>query len=120
MGMEISQLTKDDLYEALRRSCELQSHYAGLLNQYDGGERQKFTTPEAWISRLRETGGLPKLPPPDSWTGCDFKDAEQHRSRVLTGSIGLEGAWSEWENGRPKSLPMNRQFEYRKKAEVAP
>jgi hypothetical protein len=38
---------------------KLQSHYAGLLNGYDRGERRPFSTPEAWIARLREIGDLP-------------------------------------------------------------
>jgi hypothetical protein len=51
-----------DLYVALRESVELQSHYAGLLNQYDGGQRRRFATPEAWIGRLREIGSMPNDP----------------------------------------------------------
>jgi len=56
----------EDLYVALRESVKLQSHYAGLLNGYDRGERRPFSTPEAWITRLREIGDLPNasaLPP---------------------------------------------------------
>jgi len=52
----------EDLYVALRESVKLQSHYAGLLNGYDGGKRRPFSTPEAWIARLRETGDLPNAP----------------------------------------------------------
>lgn len=37
---------------ALERSLCFQSHYAGLLNQYDGGKRMKFETVDAWIERL--------------------------------------------------------------------
>lgn len=39
---------------ALRESVKLQSHYAELLNQQDGGERLSFPTTEAWIARLKE------------------------------------------------------------------
>jgi hypothetical protein len=40
---------------ALKESVRLQSHYAGLLNQSDGGQRMIFETPEKWIARLIET-----------------------------------------------------------------
>jgi hypothetical protein len=46
--------------KALDESVALQSHYAKLLNQHDGGERIGFKDAEAWIARLRETGKLPK------------------------------------------------------------
>ena len=48
-----------DLAEALRESVLLQSHYARLLNAYDGGSRRSFATPEAWVERLREIGTIP-------------------------------------------------------------
>lgn len=38
--------------KALERSLEVQSHYARLLNDYDGGERMTFNSAEAWIERL--------------------------------------------------------------------
>jgi hypothetical protein len=38
---------------ALEESLKLQSHYALLLNEYDGGTRMIFKTPEAWLDRLR-------------------------------------------------------------------
>ena len=38
--------------DALEKSVELQSHYATLLNGYDGGERMKFTSGQEWIDRL--------------------------------------------------------------------
>jgi hypothetical protein len=43
-----------EVLEALEESVKLQSHYAGLLNQYDGGERRSFADGMAWILRLRE------------------------------------------------------------------
>lgn len=43
---------------ALNESLKLQSHYAALLNAYDGGKRREFTSSEEWIARLRETGAL--------------------------------------------------------------
>ena len=49
--------------KALYESLKLQSHYAKLLNQYDGGLRHTFDTPEKWIARLYETGMLPKPKP---------------------------------------------------------
>jgi hypothetical protein len=38
---------------ALDESVKLQSHYAGLLNMYDGGNRMTFATGQAWIERLK-------------------------------------------------------------------
>lgn len=45
-----------ELEAALRESVKLQSHYAKLLNQYDGGERLSFASIEEWIARLKEVG----------------------------------------------------------------
>jgi len=47
-------VSKKELIHALEESLVLQSHYAKLLNQYDGGERIAFDSPKAWIERLRE------------------------------------------------------------------
>ena len=33
-------------------SVRLQSHYAALLNDYDGGKRMRFNS-DTWLSRLR-------------------------------------------------------------------
>lgn len=38
---------------ALAESLKLQSHYAGLLNQYDGGKRIQFSGVEQWLERLK-------------------------------------------------------------------
>ena len=43
---------------ALEESVTLQSHYASLLNDYDGGKRRQFETAAAWMTRLRECGKL--------------------------------------------------------------
>lgn len=51
-----------DLGAALDESLKLQSHYAELLNHYDGGGRKGFPDAEAWIRRLKETGKLPAKP----------------------------------------------------------
>jgi hypothetical protein len=40
------------LETALQKSVELQSHYAKLLNAYDGGQRLQFENTDAWIARL--------------------------------------------------------------------
>jgi len=45
-----------ELEEALRESVQLQSHYAELLNMYDGGKRMTFTV-ESWIARLKRMKG---------------------------------------------------------------
>ncbi len=37
---------------ALEQSVRLQSHYAGLLNDYDGGKRLTFEDANAWMDRL--------------------------------------------------------------------
>ncbi len=48
----------DQLLTALRESVKLQSHYAGLLNMHDGGDRTVFASAEEWIERLKETKAL--------------------------------------------------------------
>lgn len=42
------------LEEALEESVQLQSHYAMLLNMYDGGKRIGFADAQAWIDRLHK------------------------------------------------------------------
>ena len=42
------------LYDALKESVKLQSHYAGLLNMWDGGQRLTFPTVESWLKRLQD------------------------------------------------------------------
>ena len=44
----------DKVWAALERSVTLQSHYAKLLNDYDGGERFIFTDAHDWLKRLDE------------------------------------------------------------------
>lgn len=49
----------EELREALEESVRLQSHYALLLNMYDGGKRLTFASADEWIKtgrriRLRE------------------------------------------------------------------
>jgi len=43
----------EEVYDALEASIKLQSHYAKLLNAYDGGERLTFRDAKEWIDRLR-------------------------------------------------------------------
>lgn len=38
---------------ALEVSVKLQSHYARLLNEHDGGDRMFFVNAKAWLARLR-------------------------------------------------------------------
>lgn len=45
---------------ALNESLKLQSHYAELLNMYDGGLRKGFKSIDEWIDRLKMTGTIPK------------------------------------------------------------
>ena len=42
------------LRDGLKESLKLQSHYARLLNQYDGGERKGFGTIKEWLDRIDE------------------------------------------------------------------
>lgn len=43
----------EELKFALEESLKLQSHYADLLNNYDGGMRMNFSSAEAWTKRLK-------------------------------------------------------------------
>jgi len=45
--------TNDELYKALEESIKIQSHYAELLNIYDGGKRLCFSTIKDWLERLK-------------------------------------------------------------------
>lgn len=53
---DIAFLTEENekLREALKESVRLQSHYAGLLNSWDGGQRLQFEDEEAWLKRLAD------------------------------------------------------------------
>jgi hypothetical protein len=44
----------ESVLDALDESVKLQSHYANLLNMYDGGERMQFKTADEWMKRLEE------------------------------------------------------------------
>ena len=48
------------LEAALEQSVTLQSHYAELLNTYDGGKRLTFASVEAWLDRLAALKGAPQ------------------------------------------------------------
>ena len=50
-----------ELELALKESLKLQSHYANLLNMYDGGKRRGFLTVDSWIERLKETGTIKEV-----------------------------------------------------------
>lgn len=54
-GQEIKRLNAEltETRQALDESVRLQSHYASLLNQYDGGLRITFANSQEWIDRLR-------------------------------------------------------------------
>ena len=54
------QNSKSKLMMVLRESVLLQSHYAQLLNDYDGGQRMSFDTAEAWIKRLDDVSKVPQ------------------------------------------------------------
>lgn len=39
---------------ALEESIKLQSHYAQLMNQIDGGHRREFKDGDEWMKRLKK------------------------------------------------------------------
>ena len=45
------------LRAALVESIKLQSHYAQLLNQFDGGQRLQFAGVDDWMERCRAMRG---------------------------------------------------------------
>ena len=47
-------MSEQEFRFALEQSVRLQSHYAKLLNQYDGGTRRVFASADEWMARLRE------------------------------------------------------------------
>jgi hypothetical protein len=49
----------DKVLHALEESLTLQSHYAYLLNAYDGGERIGFTSAAKWIGALSSLASAP-------------------------------------------------------------
>lgn len=48
----------DEMRSALEQSVRLQSHYARLLNDYDGGERMQFRNAGEWLRRLKAIDGV--------------------------------------------------------------
>lgn len=51
----------------------------------------------------------------DEWEYCVFSDAERFRARVLTGSLGLEGPWSDWSFNLPSRLMQNREYQFQRR-----
>lgn len=51
-GAHLSDCEIAALESALEESVKLQSHYAELLNMYDGGKRMTFTA-TSWLARLK-------------------------------------------------------------------
>jgi hypothetical protein len=56
-----------ELRHALDESVKLQSHYAGLLNRYDGGERLQFGSVQDWLDRLNICQLAPRAPLCKHW-----------------------------------------------------
>lgn len=54
-----SSISAHELMLALIESVSLQSHYAMLLNGYDGGQRLQFSCVASWIERLKKVGTIP-------------------------------------------------------------
>ncbi len=54
VGRQLIRATErsDNIKKALEESIKLQSHYANLLNTYDGGTRMQFSNADAWVLRL--------------------------------------------------------------------
>ena len=52
---------ESELREALEQSVRLQSHYASLLNAYDGGKRMEFPDVQAWLDRCAALAGRREL-----------------------------------------------------------
>jgi hypothetical protein len=52
---EKAEAESERLRAALEQSVKLQSHYAGLLNDWDGGHRLRFASADAWLERLAAT-----------------------------------------------------------------
>lgn len=46
-------MNKNIYLSALEESLKLQTHYAKLLNQYDGGKRIIFKSVSEWLKRLK-------------------------------------------------------------------
>ena len=61
--IEVLEARVAKLEAALEQSVELQSHYAELLNMYDGGQRLTFANVEAWLDRLDVLKAAPQLRP---------------------------------------------------------
>jgi len=74
------------------------------------------------LERFVETGELEPEGNGDSiqWKSCEYPDADEYRSRCLTGSIGLESPWSEWTRCPEGFYPpapqrLCEEYEYRKR-----
>jgi len=77
---------------------------------------------KAFGGKLIELENPKSVYPPDyfedtEFVRCEWQEAEWYRSRVLTGSLGLEGKWSDWKMGKPEKLAQNIQYEYRRNNE---
>lgn len=57
----IKEAPKSVMLIALQESLKLQAHYAGILNDYDGGERMIFKSVSQWLERLKKTGTFDNL-----------------------------------------------------------
>lgn len=54
----LSEYSPEQIVIALQHLVKLQSHYAHLLNMYDGGHRMEFESAEHWMQRLEDVGDL--------------------------------------------------------------
>lgn len=71
-------MTRKELLEiALENSVELQSHYAELLNLFDGGKRMTFKSGKEWIKRLVNIGRLQPIDSADRCYACGGKLGER-------------------------------------------
>jgi len=85
--MDEKGITIKDLAEFARCSLR-QAEY------YSSGQKEMSQLELIGLENMEKKRG----DTPVEWEGCREEKAEEFRSRCRTGSIGLEGAWSEWQS----------------------
>jgi hypothetical protein len=73
-----------ELVLALEESLKLQTHYARMLNDYDGGERMGFHTVQDWLNRLHEIGTLAEPVKSPAKTYCLEDVRKQYPNAYVT------------------------------------
>lgn len=75
--------------------------------------RDRLYTEEKILKTMKDLYQL-RAEQEKEYVKCDYSESHQYRYRVLCGSLGLEGPWSEWIDGRPEKCHMNKEYQYRK------